>query len=317
MSISFERFVALTAALATASSVMAGCGDDDGSTNPGTGGKGGTAGKGGSAGRAGKGGTSAGEGSGGKGGAGGKGSGGSMTSGGTAGEGGEGAAAPAGGQAGTPSGTGGTAQGGSSGNEPTAGTPGESGAGGAPANGGEAGQGGAGGAPVEEPCFGDEGLGYCFGLPDGDVPSDECLSGPNPAFRSCVYSEGLLRAGVLDAHATCLIPITDACTLRAAVATDECERETLRRACPTAAADDICANGIDLGGSVLPSPLVACDDGTLTLTSCAKMLSAVATAELLDVVTCSDPAGEYGSVFSGTCVERLQQCIFPHGSLYP
>jgi len=122
---------------------------------------------------------------------------------------------------------------------------------------------------------------------------------------------------VLDAHAACLVPITDACTVRAAVATDECERETLGRACPTAAASDACADGLDLGGSVLPSPVVACDDGTLTLASCAKMLSTLAAGALENVVRCSDPAGEYGNVFSGTCAERLQQCIFPHGSLYP
>lgn len=312
MSISFERFVALTAALAAASSVMAGCGDDDSTTNPGSGGKGGTAGKAGSAGRAG---SSTGAGSGGKSGAGGKG--GAPSTGGSAGaeEGGNGAAPASAGEGGLPA-SGGTAQGGSSGNEPTAGAGAEGGAGATPGSSGEAGQGGAGGAP-EEPCFGDEGAGYCFGLPDGDVPSDECLSGPNPAFRSCVYSEALLRARVLDAHAACLIPITDACTLRAAVATDECERETLRRACSTPQADDICANGFVGSSSVLPSPVVACDDGTLTLATCAHMLSAVATAALENIVRCSDPAGEYGSVFSGTCAERLQQCIFPHGALYP
>ena len=313
MSISFERFVALTAALATASSVMAGCGDDDGTTNPGAGGTGGSAGKGGKAGRAGSGGTSAGAGSGGKGGTAGKGAGGSSATGGFAGagEGGEGAAAA--GQAGMAAGSGGTSQGGSGGNEPTGGTSGESGTGGTLGGSGEAGQGGAGGVPPDEPCFGDEGLGYCFGGPDGDIPSDECLSGPNPAFRSCVYSESLLRAGVVDGHAACLVPITDACTVRAAIATDECERETLRRACPTPAADDACANGLN----TFPSPVVACSDGTLTLTSCAKMLSAVAPGALEDIVRCSDPAGEYGSVFSGTCAERLQQCIFPHAPLYP
>lgn len=319
MSISFERFIGLTAALAAASTAVAGCGSDDspsaspagGSAGKGSAGKGGAAGKGGSAGKGGTSGKSGG-------GTAGRATGGSSAMG-NAGQGGEAALGGSGGTAsggragrggagtgGSSTGTGGNAEGGESGMQGTSGAPGA----------GEGGMTGEAGAGPVESCFGDEGVTRCGYLTD-PLPTDECLSGPNPAILSCYYSEGLLRYGVLEGLGACLGQVTDACTVRAAVATDACEKEALRRACVTAEAADVCENGLDLGGgSTLASPLSACDDGTLTLASCTQALSAITSGAYFDVVTCSDPASEYGSVFSGTCAERLQQCIFPHGPLY-
>lgn len=320
MAISFERFLTLTAALAAASASMAGCGGDDDATATPSGGT--SAGKmsagGTSAGKAGagRGGQSTG-GSGARGGGAGNGTGGSGgTS--TAGEGGEeSGGAGAGGQS-----TGGSATGGISGSESNGG---ENSAGAGASQGGVS-NGGAGGEPSgagaggadEGPCFGDVGAADCSSLSAGDLPSDECVTGRNPAERSCVYSESWLRPGVLDGLGSCLVPITNPCTIGAADATDACERTALRRACPNTAAADACAHGIDLGGGdVLASPTAACNDGTLTQASCTTALSAVTPEALENIVACADPNGTYGDLFAGTCAERMQFCVFPHASIYP
>ncbi len=323
MAISFERFLTLTAALAAASASMAGCGgDDDATASP----------AGGSAGKTNSGGTSAGKAGAASGGqstggtsAGGKGTGGARAGGsGTGGAAGEATESGGAGSGATETGGSATAgRGGVSGSENNGGesNAGVSGSLGGVSNGGEAGDhsGGAGAGGTDEgPCFGDVGPADCFSLTAGDLPSDECSTGMNPEMRSCVYSQSLLRPGVIDGLGSCLVPITDPCTIGAADATDSCERTALRRACPNSEGADACANGIDLGGgTILPSPTAVCTDGTLTQTSCARALSAVNSDALQAVVTCADPAGYYGHYFSGTCAERLQFCVFPHASIYP
>jgi hypothetical protein len=327
MAISFERFLTLTAALAAASASVGGCGGDDDATASPAGGSAGKTNSGGtSAGKAGAasggqsaGGTSAG----GKGGArgGGSGTGGSS---GISGAGGE--ATESGGAGAGATGTGGSSiagRGGVSGSENNGGesNAGVNGSLGGVSNGGEAGDhsGGAGAGGADEgPCFGDIGAADCFSLTAGDLPSDECSTGMNPEMRSCLYSQTMLRPGVIDGLGSCLVPITDPCTIGSADATDGCERAALRRACPNAEGADACANGIDLGGgTILPSPTAVCTDGTLTQTSCTRALSALNSDALQAVVSCADPAGYYGHYFSGTCAERLQFCVFPHADIYP
>ena len=352
MRIAFDRFVALTAALAGASAGVSACGSHGANGEFGTGGSGsaGIPGNGGGAG-SGAGGTRPGSGSAkSNGSSGGSASttGGIATSAGSAGEageagsnttseGGSGGSPPSAGGANDSSGgtggaslageageggtaeithtggkraTGGTAKGG------TASVGGAAGEGGAPM-GGEAGsdgdQGGEGGASSEA-CLGDTGIDDCFAL---DLPSDEC-PGWSPVAISCYASTGGLRPGALEALGNCLIGITaGACTSEAASATYACEEDVARRACPAPEALDACANGIALqGGGTVASPLVACNDATLTQESCTELLNAVNLSALPEVVTCADPAGEYGGDFSGTCAERLHNCVFPHSWLY-
>jgi len=334
MSISFERFLTLTAALAAASAGMTGCGGDDDATAAPTGGTsagktsagGAGAGKSGAAsgGRSTGGTSAAGKGAGGRGGGAGISAGGSS---GTSASGAAGEAPESGGAGAGAQGSGGSKTGGRGGVSGSENNGGESNAGvggslgGVPNGGGEAGDhsAGAGGAGVDEgPCFGDVGATDCFSLSAGDLPSDECSTGMNPPMRSCLYSQTLLRPGVIDGLGSCLVPITDPCTIGSADATDVCERRALRRACPNSEGADACANGIDLGGgNVLPSPTVVCTDGTLTQTNCTTALSAVTADALADVVACADPAGDYGHYFSGTCAQRLQFCVFPHAQIYP
>lgn len=317
MAISFDRFIALTAALATASSAIAGCDSDDDDLPATSGGSSGNSG--GSGGKGGRAGGSAG---------GASGTGGSAASAGRHNDGGTGAR---GGSMGI-SGQGGETLLGGSGGEPatsgTAGSAGQSGAGqagagetGAGMGGASAGAGteagaGAGGAP-ELPCFGDEGVSDCNALPAGSLPSDECTSGPNMTILSCFNAEPFVRPGVLEGLGACLVPIPDACSDAAAAATLACENEAIERACPTTQAHDACQNGIDLGGgTTLASPLVACNDGTLTLTSCTQALSSLFSSELFNSVTCSDPANEFFPGFTGTCAELLHRCIFRHDPTY-
>jgi hypothetical protein len=110
----------------------------------------------------------------------------------------------------------------------------------------------------------------------------------------------------------------DACTGEAESKTYACENDVAQGACPTPEALDACANGIALeGGGTLASPLVACDDDTLTEESCTELLNAVNVAALPEVVHCADPAGEYAGTFTGSCAERLHHCVFPHSWMYP
>jgi hypothetical protein len=316
MRIAFDRFVALTAALAGAGSAVTACGSDPVSTQAGTGGSapnGGSAGKGGKGGTAGSAGRSTGAGGDGGGRAG------------AGGSSGRNAGGSAGNDTGGSSGTGATTSG-SGGSDAGAGNDGgTAGVGGigqggeAPGGmGGEAGDGseaGAGGAPSDT-CWGDLGIMDCSGL---GLPSDECNFGRNPIWRSCTYGARDLRPGVLEGLGTCLASIVDdSCTIEADEATYACETAAAAEACPTAEAAAACANGVSLGGGdTAPSPLAACTDGTLTLASCTELLSAVTLVALPEVVKCADPAGEYGGVLTGTCAERLHQCAFPRSAFYP
>lgn len=337
MAILFERFIALTAALATASAAVAGCGDDaDSSATGARAGRGGKQGQGGSAHQGG---------SGALGGMSGKATGGQGASGGTSSQGAGGTLGARGGGAGAgqSAGTGGSAMGGSgtggsetggsetggsetggsgtggSMNAGAGGTDLEAGEGGMAGVAGEAGAGGegapggagAGGAP-DESCFGDEGVSDCLSFPAGELPTDECPSGPNPALLSCWYSQDSLRPGVLEGLGECLVQVTDACTFRAAEATNDCENEMLARACPTQAAIDLCDTGMDAGGETWPAPALGCTDGSLTKQSCTRALSTLQSSYISIMVACA-----LSTTFSGTCAERLHQCIFPHGAWPP
>jgi hypothetical protein len=196
---------------------------------------------------------------------------------------------------------------------------GAAGDGGAPM-GGESGgggdYGGEGGAPSEA-CLGDSGISDCaeFGL-----PTQECFDDvyANPVIVSCHSSAGALRPGALEAFANCLVAIPDGpCTTEAEIKTYACGEEVASRACPAPEAVAACQSGIALeGGGNVPSPLVSCDDGTLTQESCTELLNAVKPAELPAVVECADPTGEYADTFSGTCAERLHHCVFPTFWIY-
>jgi hypothetical protein len=330
MRIAFDRFVALTAALAGAGGTLSACGAEDPVTEPGTGGNvsAGTPGKGGGAGKSVGGarssGGSAGKSNGNSGSSSSNTGGSANNDGGANDDGGSGGnSAGRGGSSGSSStgganpGSGGTGVAGmlgEAGDGGAAGSTGASGEGGAPMSGG-AGQGGEGGASSDA-CLGDTGIANCYGL---GLPSDECTYYWNPLMISCYASTGGLRAGALAGLGACLLDITDdACTSEAETATYACEVDVAQRACPASEAVDACANGVELeGGGTVASPLVACDDGTLTQESCSGLLNAVNLAALPTVVACADPAGEYGGVFSGTCAERLHHCVFPHAWFYP
>jgi hypothetical protein len=320
MRIAFERFVALTATLAGVGSAVTACGSDPMSPHPASGGStnsGGSSGKGGKGGGAGTAGRSTGVGGAGGGRAGAGGSSGKSTGG--------DAGADTGGSAGSggTAGVGGTnvGKGGAGGSAGVGGTLGQAGeeAGGMGGEGGEDAEGGAGGAP-NDTCLGDVGIQDCSTL---GLPADECNTGRNQIWRSCTYGAELLRPGVVAGLGACLQSIVDdSCTVEADEATYGCETAAAADACPTAEAVDACANGVALpGGGTVPSPLVACTDGTLTLESCTGLLNAVTTLRedaLREVVKCSDPAGEYvGVVTAATCAERLHQCVFPRSAFYP
>jgi len=312
MRIAFDRFVALTAALAGTGGAVSACGSDP-VTHSSAGGRAGSSGNGG------KGGSSAGT-AGRSPGAGGDG-GGRAGNGGSAGRSAGGnAGAPRGGSAGSGAmaGSGGsTAGAGNDGSGGSAGTVGQGGEAG-DAMGGEAGalaEGGAGGAP-NDVCLADAGISDCSGL---GLPSDECNLGRNPLWRSCTYGAGDLRAGVLEGLGACLLSIVDdSCTVEADEATYACETSVAAAACPRTEAAEACANGVPLqGGGTITAPLAACTDGTLTQDNCSELLNAVTPAALAEVVRCSDPAGEYSFVSAGTCVERLHACVFPRSGFYP
>lgn len=319
--------MALTAALAGAGGALSACGSDPVSVPAGSGGSGNT---GGSAGNGGKGSATGGTAgrsaaTGGSGGATGGSGGTTGGSGGATGGSGGSAGKSGGGGGGTESGgTSGTnASGGSSAGESSGGTAGTGGiqgqagedAGGMGGEGGESAEGGAGGVPNDD-CRGDVGISDCSGL---GLPVDECTTLDfNQVFRSCTFSAGTLRPGVLEALGSCLASIEDAsCTLEAEAATYGCETAASEAACPAPAAADACANGVTLqNGPSVESPLDACSDGTLTLGSCTTLLNAVNPDVLFEVVKCADPAGEYGPQSTGTCVERLHHCVFPRANFY-
>jgi hypothetical protein len=310
MPIAFDRFVALTAALAGAGASVTGCGSDPVTHRGGDAGSGGSkvsAGKGGKGGTAGAAGRSTG----------GTSSGGKVGRGGSAGRGTGGrAGAPIGGSENSATGgaggsTGGTSNGGSSGSS--------GGSSGTDAQGGEAGdgmageagafaEGGAAGAP-DDVCLGDVGISDCSTL---GLPTDECRSGRNPVKLSCEAGTRFLRPGVLEGLGACLLGIGgDACSVEAEQATAVCETSAAAAACPKPEAAQACQDGVILdGGGTIPSPLAVCTDGTLSLEGCTELLNVVTGASLPEVVLCADPAGEYSWLSAGTCAERLHLCTF-------
>lgn len=314
MRIAFERFAALTAALATVGGALSACSSDNSGDQPGAGGTVKSAGGASSGGKnsGGKAGSSmtGGSHSGGASETGGTNEGGASggsttnTSGGSSNEAGVSGWAGAESAGATGASSGGATSGGNgglTGGESSAGSAGDNAA-------------GAAGAP-NEACLGDVGIADCSGL---GLPTDECTD-LNPLLLSCVFSVQDLRQGVLQGLGQCLLSLTTPlCTIETEDAVVACETQAAARACPTEAASDACANGISLqGGGTIAAPLSVCTDGTLTQQNCEQMLSAVTPMALPEVAKCADPAGEYGYISNGTCVERLHSCLFPHRSLYP
>jgi hypothetical protein len=353
MPFTFERFVALTAALAAAGSALHGCGSNAGSNSPattegrpndaGSGGDGplpggGGAFSGGRVGDAGAGGSSDGvggretvtggswSGEGGEGGAGGESgahdpggsaagtAGASTNAGADAGvNGGEAGASGGEGGAGSPDGTGGRVRRPGTGGYPASG--GQAGAGEA-GSGGVAGSGGEAGA-ANEVCYGEVGSPECWTLPYDECPKATWGSTMSDA---CYQNEIMLHDGAAAALIECFqeISVVDRCGAEMRPAIDECTRELASRACPTSAATEACTTGLVVDGEgTLPSPVANCTDGTLTTELCISALSVVSSYTLPDVARCADPTGEYSSIVSGTCAERIEECVFPHEPLYP
>jgi hypothetical protein len=348
MPFTFERFVALTAALAAAGSALHGCSSNSDSNSQvategrpkdsGYGGDGPLAGAGGAAsagtiGDAGAGGSSDGVGGrdtpvggswSGEGGVGGESGaqdpGGSdagaagvsnNASAGAATEGGAAGASGGEGGAGSNDGTGGRRRS-STGGQPVSGGEGGTGEAGF---GGEADSGGAAGAGSEV-CYGQGENPGCWTLPEDECP----LVDWDPMMASCYQHEVMLNAGAEAALIGCFqeIPLLDQCGTEMESAIDECIQEIASGACPTSAATEACTTGLVLDeGGTLPSPVANCTDGTLTTELCISALSVVSSYALPYVAGCADPTGEYSGIVTGTCAERIEKCVFPHDPLYP